>query len=336
MTFLQGKSTSYTRFLAESPNFRSGLDDALGRGMFTPIQDGSAILERLGTCSWRSLLDGPIDRGFLDGNLDLYACGLRRDVKRAPSQLAKAETARAIDDYMKTCGGKPDRKRVKEIGAEIRLELAKAAPAQPSHGVMLANTHAGLVLIDGPTGGGSWAMGALDLKPLYRESPERFLEWLIWAGLNEAESGVANVWPEHEVTFRDLEGDGASFKGRFPIADALAVAVGKGQWVDRARFSIVLEECVAQLTLCRAQMKVVNLEFPEELASARGPLEARLRGRAQFVMDVERELSRLVIEFGKRAEAEDFPDAFNALWTPPPAAEVPAMYDRMQALRGEK
>lgn len=314
MTFLQGKSVSYIRFVSDRTDFRNGLDDALGVGMFTPLQDGSATLERIGTCSWRSLLDGPIDRGYLDGDPDVYACGIRRDVRRAPSQLAKAETARAIADYYQTCGGKPDRKRVKEIGAEIRLGLAIAAHAQPSHGVMLANTHAGLVLLDGPTGGGSWILGGLDLKPLYVEAPDRFLEWLIWAGLNESVSGIAHVWPEHEVTFRDAEGDGSSLKGRFPLGDALKVAISRQQWVERCRFSLVLGDVTARLTLCRAEMKVAALEFPEDLCSGAGPLEPRLLARAHFVMRVEEELSRLVVEFAKHAEAEDFHPDFLALW----------------------
>lgn len=316
MTFLQGKSVSYTRFLADGPDFRKTLDEKLGDSVFTPIQDGSATLEKLGTCSYRSLLDGPVDRGYLDGDPDLYACGLRRDVKRAPSQLAKAETARAIDDYMKTCGGKPDRKRVKKIGAEIRLGLAMAAPAQPTHGVMLANVHAGLVLIDGPTGGGSWAMARLGLSPLYKKAPDRFLEWLVWSGLNEDASGIANVWPEYEITFRDTDGDGSSRKGLFDLQSALKEALAKQQWVDRCRYSLVLEDYTTQFTLCRSQLKVAALSFPDELCVTSGPLETRLRGRAAFVMNVEKELSRLVVEFAKHAEAEDFPAEFLALWAP--------------------
>jgi len=321
MTFLQGKSVSYTRFLADAADFRSGIDETLGNKVFSPIQEGSATLERIGTCSWRSLLDGPVDRGYLDGDPDLYACGLRRDVKRAPAQLAKAETARAVDDYLKVCGGKPDRKRMKEIGAEVRLDLAMAAPAQPSHGILLTNVHSGLVLIDGPTGGGSWAMEHLGLTPLYRESPDRFLEWLCWSGTHEDESGLANVWPEHEVTFRDVDGDGSSHKGRFNLESALKVAIEKGQWVDRARFSLVLEDFATQLTICRSSMKIVALSFPEGVGFG-GTLEARLRDRAQFVMTVEQELSRLVVDFAKHAENEDFPEEFKALWVREPAGEV--------------
>ena len=322
MTFLQGKSVSYTRYLADNQvAFQSGLDDALGRGIFSPIQEGSATLEKVGTCSWRSLLDGPIDRGHLEGDPDLCACGLRRDVKRAPAQLAKAETARAIDDYLKVCGGKPDKKRIRELGAEIRLQLAIAAPAQPSHGILLAHLGTGLVLIDGPTNGGSWAMQALGLSPLYKESPERFLEWLCWAGTHEDVSGLANVWPDHDVTFRDADGDGSSHKGSFNLPEALRAAIEKGQHVDRARFSIVVQDFTVSLVICRATMKIAGLEFPEGVGAA-GPLEARLLDRAAFLMLVEEELSRLVIDFAKHAEAGDFPKDFNALWAP--AAQLSA------------
>ena len=91
--------------------------------------------------------------------------------------------------------------------------------------------------------------------------------------------------------------------------------------MDRARFSLVLEDFTTHLTICRSSMKIAALTFPDGVGIG-GTLEARLRDRAQFVMAVEQELSRLVVDFAKHADAEDFPDGFKALWVREPAVEV--------------
>lgn len=300
MTFLSGKTTSYTRWISDLPDLFRAMDDRFGAKGFSPLLDGNHDLERIGTCSWRNLLDGPVDRGLLDGDPDFYAVGLRRDVKRAPGQLVKAETARAVADYLQTCGGKPSKARIREIGKEVREDLHSQAKARPSHGIAVVNPGRGLVLVDGPSGVHSWLSALLNLRPLYEEAPARFLEWLIWSGLHEDhEQGHAHCWPEQQVVFRDPEGAGYTLQGvsaAHGLENDLENALSSGAKVHSARFRLVLGDDTCSLTLNRAWLKVSSLEFPEDCGKT-GPLESRLLERMRVVEAVEAELGRLVVEY---------------------------------------
>ena len=299
MTFLSGKTTSYTRWISDLPDLSHALDGLLGEIGFRALVEDEARLEAMGTCSWRSLLDGPVDRGYLDGDPDLYAVGLRRDTKRAPGQLVKAETARAVADYLQTCGGKPSKKLIREIGAEVRFELNQQANPKPTHGIAVVDVPRGLVLLDGPGGIHGWLISALRMRPLYEEAPPRFLEWLIWSGLHEDHPmGHAHCWPLRQVVFRNADGEGFSLQGESSegLEEVLEKAMANGQRVQSARFTLVAGEDTCSLTLNRAWLKVGSLEFPED-RGATGDLEARLLDRMDAIRGVERAIGDLVLEF---------------------------------------
>jgi hypothetical protein len=352
MTFLSGKTTSYTRWLSDLPDLPKALDYLLGEVSFRPISEGEHRLEALGSCSWRNLLDGPVDRGYLDGDPDLYGVGLRRDVKRAPGQLVKAEAARAVADYLQTCGGKPSKARIREIGAEVRMELNLQAKPKPAHGIAVVDVPRGLVLLDGPPGVHGWLAGALRLRPLYEAAPARFLEWLVWAGLHEDHpQGHSHCWPVREAVFRNAGGDGFALQGESSdgLQEVLEKALANHMALQSARFMLVLGDDAVSLTLNRAWLKVTALEFPDGCGKT-GPLETRLLERMGVIREVERALGDLVLEFLAHEKAGTLAPEFLALLSASEDEEIPEvangwdeliattkrwdqeMYDRIQAL----
>jgi hypothetical protein len=290
------------------PNAAAALDPLLGELIFRPFQEGEHRTESVGSCSYRSLFDGPIDRGFLEGSQN-YLCGIRRDVKKAPAGLVQAQTARDVADYMQTCGGKPSKIHIKEIKAEVRDSLNQAAQPKPSHSTLLADIGRGMALLDGSTAAHSPFIGKLALRQFYEEYDD-VLEWFTWAGSNP-DSQVATIWPEREATWkRDKEA--ITLKHGFNVNGSLLAGASLGMKMCRGRFSLVVGDLSCKLTLDLDGLKVSALEFPEEVLALSGDLESRTAARCEFIMGVESALAALVADYLERLQEGILPAEFLA------------------------
>jgi hypothetical protein len=315
--FLSGKTASYSRLMTDLPDLRKIIDEKMGEGILPLAGSDDNRTEAIGSCSFRNLLDGPIDRGLVDGDPDIWCCGVRKDVKKAPASLVRAETARAISDYMQTCGGAPSRKAIAKIKFEVRRSLDLASQPKPSAGILAANLESGFLLLDGPTGSQGWVAGRLTARSVYDAEAgySDFLQWLIWSGLNPDDSDQAMAWPVGDVTFLDGEGDGAKYIGSNDLSGLLDAWKGKAT-IRKARFAFVVGDLVSEVELDAAALKVSGLVFPEEIAKAPTPsLEARLHARLKYLFTFETTLAGLAANWATRGLNNDWPEAYLQLIT---------------------
>lgn len=312
MSFLLGKSVSYARIAPQAFPAIGDLDKWLGAHAFTPL--GPDDTDRIGACSWRNLLDGPVDRGWLPDQT-MWLCGIRRDVRRAPAALVRARTAQALGDAMKA--GILSSKAKAKLKEEIRKELDLEQKPRPSQAAMVVIPDRGLILVDSMA---SAVVGHLEFLlscgcPLFYADHalySEFLAWLVWDGSRDSES--ERPWCPGDITFCNKL-DSAAYEGA-DIAEVLPLHLGEMD-VTQVRFTWNLDgHKPFQVTLQAVGLKVNGLEFPEDvLDELKGifDLEAKADIRLRFVDDFESDLARRLVGFLEAKAKGELPAEFLAL-----------------------
>jgi hypothetical protein len=289
LSFLRGKSTSFSIWPVGKETTIEVLPALVNTYAFTSISEDET--EATGFCSWRNLLDGPIDSGFLEGTPNLWMTGLRKDVKRAPAALVTAETARAIADYMQlNPGNPPSKETIKTIGAGVRDKLNKKAQARPSHGAAMIDTDTGLLYFEGPASAAAWTMPKFGaIAPLFADASAngRFLLWLAFLSTqNEVDSpcslngSIAFATPGANGKLG--KGVRATFDGTTTVTDLLErwVIESKGRVMHLGTmWSVMMDggwEVGIEAVLHANALKVTGLVFPEDILEAPGSVEERL------------------------------------------------------------
>lgn len=312
MTLLRGNSVSYCRFLAvDKPA------EILGKiGTFSDIEAGDDFTESFGACSWRNLLDGPLDAGSIYGG-EFYALGLRMDRKKAPSQLLQATIARELSDLYTVCPAGPSKSAIKAVTDEVSLRLNREASPKPTSGMLVCDTRTGMYLLDGPSGAAAVLTDLSEFRPLYSDLPEyrEFLAWMAWRGSVKGQRESETVFPMGVCTFKLPDNSSsASFDGE-GIGKLLIHYLARGWNMTRCSFQWEVGGEVYAVTLDAACMKTA-LVFPEEVLKAYPPegcenfVEWRLANRIQFILSFEESLFREIAEFLRRQADGSLDPAF--------------------------
>lgn len=327
MSFLRGKSTSFTRFALPEHLKMRRLDEIVQHHEFTGIPDGE--LDANGFCSYRNLLDASIDRGLLDGHTDLWLTGLRRDVKKAPAALVAAQTARELAD-MRTTNPNLSKQAEREVKAAVRLRLNLKAQPRPAHAAVLFNFETGMGYVDGIASAHEWLSKGLDAQPTpYAESTIVNAQYLAWCAWRAGHGVDTPVSPSGDITFREPKDAGAAFDGQHNIDALLDYWMGE-QRASIASLGLVFavehdeEPYNVDVTLQAAGLKVCALEFPEQINEFPGTLDERLALRLGFLMSFERALADDYKAFAELAIDGKLPEEFNHLISTPEPAEAQA------------
>jgi hypothetical protein len=316
MSILRGKSVTYGRYVADVP-----ATEVLGKiGHFSEITAGDDYTESFGGCSYRNLLDGPIDSGLVNGS-EFHLLGLRLDKKKAPAQLVQATLAREL--YDAAVLGPLSKKRQKEIKEAVKLRLDREAKPKPSHGVLVGDTSRGLFYMDGPSGAQAILLDLIGFRPLYQDMPEnrKFLAWMIWRGALSPKRSTELVFPMGSVTFREPGGtSSASFAGE-NIGGKLESYLKRGWEVARCEFMWNLDGEVANIMLDAATFKT-TITFPEEVLKAEQPEDSqvpavdwKLANRLAFISGFEASLAHELTEFLRRESGNALECDFEALFS---------------------
>ena len=301
MSLLRGSTVTYTRFdLQDEPHW-GRLDEAVKFRAFEPLGGPEdEVTERMGTCGWRNLLDGPIDHGWLPSQR-AWIMGLRRDVKKAPAALLQAELARAFSDAAQAHGGGLGKEAKKNITATTKARLDRAANPKPKHALMAFLASPAIVLWDGPSAGADWVSEILQpLEPFYRgENYDKFLAWLV----DHADDDSVTYALSGDATLRDAEGHGADLVGVTDFLAKYLELAHAGYTPRKLGLVLALGNENADLTLSSTGLKVQGLKFPEKNAVPNTPDEI-LEARIAWVAQVETELAALVTSWLKEQEPE--------------------------------
>lgn len=308
MSLLRGKTVSYSRVILPPGTDPRLLEQFVSVSHFSPLELGGHRLWTWGACSWRSLLDGPIDSGLVNGDPEIWACGIRADSKKAPATLVQAEQARAVADYLSCCGGKIDRKRIREIKAETKAALDAAAPAVPKAGVLAVLLSPGVAILDAP--GSALAEIMTKLQADHLEYPPRFLDWLVWSGLRRDEEGLGALWPSGAAAMEGIQDARSTVEHHVDVGPFVSAHWGAGYRVTRARFVIVQDGQECSFTL-QENGRVAGLEFPEAIRTGgTDGTEGKLHRRLLWVAGVERLLVGLAADWGRLIASERIPGPF--------------------------
>jgi hypothetical protein len=318
MSFLRGKSTSYTRFVIPDGMTLNMLAAAVQLRAFADVQDGAT--QAFGFCSWRNLLDSPIDSGLL-GTSPMWLAGLRKDTKKAPSALVQAEVARACADArtVNPTGFGPV--QAKALKIEITDKLNKKAQARPAHAGMAVDTSRGLAYVDGLASSHSDVASWLDLGvSIYSDSNlnARYLAWCAWRASNGVDTPCS---PLGDIAFREPRDAGATYDNNSDL-DGLLEHWLKDQgakvcsvrlcWgVSYVNESYALETNFnVDLTLQSAGLKVCGLEFPEEIQKLKGDIEIKMEIKLDFVRAFEEALAKDFADFAEAILGNTLPTEF--------------------------
>lgn len=327
MSFLRGKSASFTVFtLPESLTVRA-LPEIVRLRAFDGIPADET--EATGFCSWRSILDAPIDSGYLEGTTNLWLTGLRKDRKRAPTALVTAQVARALADWRQEHPTTPLLKPIqKEITAEVRRRLDLQAQPRPSHGAVLIDTDTRLLYVEGPASAVPWMLPFFDCQgALFGHSllNSQFLLWLAW--LNTQDQLKAPAGLSGSISFyvpkTEAQTISASFEGTTETKELLEHWVGE----QRARINRLglfwpvdigdgLEYGL-ELTLQDGGLRVLGLKFPDAITKASGSLEGKLALRLQVITAFTQDLASAFTTWAKAMEGvygvDTLPDEYKRL-----------------------
>jgi hypothetical protein len=323
MSFLRGKSTSYTRIPLPHTLTVAAIDKAVTGRAFTQIPAGET--EETGFCSWRNLLDAPIDSGFLEGNPDLWLTGLRKDVRKAPSALVQAVTAQRMADLRQTVPS-PSKAQEKEIKDGVRHELNLKAQARPMHAAVLIDTQHSLMFIDGIASAHPWVSKMMDVDEkagIYKDPTlnSEFLAWCAWRAAGGVDTPCS---PTGDISFREPKDSGASFDGSHNIDALLTYWLGE-QHATVASLGLIWavdhegDSYNVSLTMSCATLKVSAFEFPEDIRDFPGSLEEKLAQRMGFIMAFETALACEFMAFAAASLEGILPEAFKALVAKPEA-----------------
>lgn len=328
MSFLRGKSTSFTVWPAGQDITIKTLPQITQMHAFSPVPDDET--ESTGFCSWRNLLDSPIDSGFLEGSATMWMTGLRKDVKRAPAALVTAETARAIADYMQENPGNPPSKpTIKTLGAAVRDKLNKKAQARPSHGAAMIDTDSGLLFFEGPASAAAWTLPKFSAKePLFANMTlnQQFLLYLAWLSTQDEVDSPCSL--NGSIAFATPGANGKLGKGIRATFDGTAtVNELLDKWVIETKgrvthlgtmWTVTMEggwEVGVEATLHAAALKVTGLTFPDDILESPGSVEDRLALRMScitaFTKTVADAFSKWASTHG--GESVDTPDGYKKL-----------------------
>lgn len=315
MSFLRGKSTSYTRFTLPDNVSLSVVDKAVQLREFRDIAGDD--LEANGFCSYRNLLDASIDRGLVEGHPDLWLTGLRRDVKKAPAALVRAQTARAIADARQVS---PNLSKAaqKEIGQKVRFELNLKAQARPAHAAVLINLSTRIGYIDGIASAHEWVQQSLEAGPAIYGDTQLNGQYLAWCAWRAGHGVDTIVSPSGDITFREPKDAGASFDGQHNIDALLDYWIGEQKATVA---SVALTWAVefdgetenVDVTLQSAALKVVGMVFPEFIQEMPGTVDEKMSARLGFIDAFERTLAKDYMGFAGLAVDKKLPPEFAAL-----------------------
>lgn len=311
MSFLRGKSTSYSRFALPNNTPLSRVDELVDAWPFRDLTGDD--LEGNGFVSYRNLLDASIDRGLLEGHVDLWLTGLRRDVKKAPAALVRAQVARELADA-RTVNPNLGKSAIKEITADVRLSLNKKAQPRPAHGAVLANLSTGLLYVDGIASAHDWMAKRLDLTPVYVDGSVNadYLAWCAWRAGHDVDTPCT---PTGDIAFLEPRDAGAQFDGIHNVNELLDYWMGQQQaTIANLGLIYAVDDCGdahnVSVTLQAAGLKVCGLEWPEEVVNEAGSLDEKLARRLSFVMQFEKTLAEDFMQFAQLAVANKLPEKF--------------------------
>lgn len=324
MSFLRGKSTSYSRFLMPAYTLKQ-LDETVQFREFTDPQGDS--LESVGFCSYRNLLDAPIERGFIDPEANLWLTGLRKDVKKAPPALVRATVARALADARQTNPGL-GKQAIKDISYEVALELHKKAQARPSHAAVMLNVATGLLYVDGVASAHDWICKMLEIVERPYGVVDLNCQYLAWCAWRAGAGVDTPVAPTGDITFREPKDSGASYDGQHEINGLLNYWIGE----QRAAVSQVAlcfavpfadDTWNANVSIQSPNLKIQGLEWPEDLEQSvlgvSASLDDKLALRLGFVAAFEAALAADFKAFLEGLQAQTISTSFLALFGAEPA-----------------
>lgn len=312
MSFLRGKSTSYTRFALPKETTMQSIDKLVEALKFNgiPVEE----LEANGFVSYRNLLDAPVDRGLLPDHHDLWITGLRRDVKRAPAALVRAQTARELSDA-RTVTPNLSKLRVKEITAAVRADLHGQAQRRPSHAAVLVNLSTGILYVDGIASAHTWLAERLNAESLFTD-PNVNADYLAWCAWRAGAGVDTPCSPTGDIAFLEPKDAGAQFDGSHNVDALLSYWMGE-QDASIASLGLVfaVEDAEGDMhnvfvTLHANGLKVTGLEWPEEILNEPGDLDSKLARRLKFVTDFESALLDDIKEFADLAVQNKLPEKF--------------------------
>lgn len=311
MSFLRGKSTSYTRFALPKATTMQAVDKLVDSLAYSGIPVGD--LEANGFVSYRNLLDSPIDRGLLPDNHDLWLTGLRRDVKRAPAALVRAQVARTLADA-RTVTPNLSKQRIKEITAEVRADLHGQAQRRPAHAAVMVNLSTNVLYVDGIASAHPWLTEKMQAESLFTD-PNVNADYLAWCAWRAGAGVDTPCSPTGDIAFLEPKDAGAQFDGAHNVDNLLSYWMGE-QDATIASLGLVFavdsdgDSHNTFVTLHANGLKVTGLEWPEEVLNEPGDLDSKMARRLKFVTEFELALAKDFKEFAELAVHDRLPDKF--------------------------